>query len=254
MSKSTGDTRMALRFCYARFARCRNSHLSAWSRNVNFQLHRGIASATLRAAETRPQNGWAEQRMGSCLGPATGHGETSLENAGSAASEAVAAILCTIMEMDAVLAGRCSEYLDLSVLGHQTLPGRRVDPQMRRLPKMGLGWASARAKADSSLYDTWLGPWKHRWLGPWFSAPPSRLRRAPVLLARPRATVPWHRGASASGSAAGRVAPQRGAARGIAMGALCHGAVAMAGGLGPGWSRVVVSLRWWKASSRGAKW
>ncbi|OLQ12403.1 hypothetical protein AK812_SmicGene3699 [Symbiodinium microadriaticum] len=39
----------------ARFARCRNSHLSAWSRNLNFQLHRGIASSPLLrvAAEFR---------------------------------------------------------------------------------------------------------------------------------------------------------------------------------------------------------
>eukprot|EP00435_Cladocopium_sp_Y103_P057992 s118_g20.t1 len=112
---------MAMRFCYARFARCRNSHLSAWSRNVNFQLHRGIASAAVRAAETRPQNGWAEQRFGSCLGPAT-CSEASLEG-GSTTSDAVAALICSLMEMDAALAGRCSEYLDLSVLGHFQKPG-----------------------------------------------------------------------------------------------------------------------------------
>lgn len=53
---------------------------------------------------------------------------------------------------------------------------------------------------------------------------------------RPRATVSWHPGrAAAAGGvtgAAGRVAPQRGAARRDAVGALGHSAVAVAGG---GW-------------------
>ncbi|CAK9028822.1 Uncharacterized protein SCF082_LOCUS18523 [Durusdinium trenchii] len=102
---------------FARFARCRNAHLSAWSRTMNFQLHRGIATAPLLrlASEIRPQNGWPEQRFGSCLGFAM-QGEASLEN-GSAATDAVAAILATIVELDAALGSRCSDYLVLSVLG-----------------------------------------------------------------------------------------------------------------------------------------
>ncbi|CAJ1395040.1 unnamed protein product [Effrenium voratum] len=114
----------SMRFCHARFARCRNGHLSAWSRNLNFQL-RGSAAAPLRRfGEMRPTNGWPEQRFG-CLPDVLGQacGSSATEQ-GAAASDAVAAILQSLVDLDAALGS--SEYLELSVLGHQVLPERRA--------------------------------------------------------------------------------------------------------------------------------
>ncbi|CAE7565106.1 unnamed protein product [Symbiodinium natans] len=52
----------------SRWARCRNAHLSAFARQVNFGLqgHRGLASCpplSRICAELRPTQGFVEQRM-----------------------------------------------------------------------------------------------------------------------------------------------------------------------------------------------
>ncbi|CAE7446584.1 unnamed protein product, partial [Symbiodinium natans] len=111
----------AMRFANcARFARCRNSHLSAWSRNLNFQLHRGVASSPLLrvAAELRPQSGWPEQRLSASY---WGLNQASAGNCDdAAAAEEISAIIQGLAELDALSwSPGWSGCLDQLVVGHQ---------------------------------------------------------------------------------------------------------------------------------------
>ncbi|CAE7880332.1 unnamed protein product [Symbiodinium sp. KB8] len=117
----------------ARFARCRNSHLSAWSRNLNFQLHRGIASSPLLrvAAEFRPQSGWPEQRLSASY---WGLNQASSGSSDEVAiAEEVSAVIQALAEMDALTSwspgwSGCLDQLVVGFTAGHQIPRRTVEP------------------------------------------------------------------------------------------------------------------------------
>eukprot|EP00930_Biecheleria_cincta_P006685 TRINITY_DN107747_c0_g1_i1.p1 TRINITY_DN107747_c0_g1~~TRINITY_DN107747_c0_g1_i1.p1 ORF type:complete len:146 (-),score=17.44 TRINITY_DN107747_c0_g1_i1:119-508(-) len=107
----------------ARWARCRNAHLSSWARNLNanLRLHRNLAAVpSLRvAAEPMPISGFVEQRTGasSLISSLATIGEETDEVAGGVASaQAIAAILEGVSKLDGSVSSRFAEMLDTSVL------------------------------------------------------------------------------------------------------------------------------------------
>eukprot|EP00435_Cladocopium_sp_Y103_P054787 s320_g18.t1 len=105
---SGGSTKM--RFAAARWARCRNAHLSSWSRNLNADLrfYRGVAAAPMLrlAAEPMPITGFLDALDG-----------------GVAASQAIAAILEGVAKLDGTVSSRFAEMLDTSVLIYKCSSG-----------------------------------------------------------------------------------------------------------------------------------
>mmetsp|Transcript_80326 Transcript_80326/g.202106 ORF Transcript_80326/g.202106 Transcript_80326/m.202106 type:complete len:128 (+) Transcript_80326:83-466(+) len=107
---------------FARWARPRNVHLSAFNRKlaVNLQLHRGLAASPLLrlAAEPRPISGFVEQRGAAPAGTARlTSGEASDDDGALTSSQALAAIIGSVAELDATVSSSFIEILDLSVLG-----------------------------------------------------------------------------------------------------------------------------------------
>ncbi|CAJ1335450.1 unnamed protein product [Effrenium voratum] len=121
---------MAMRFAAARWARCRNAHLSLWSRNLNANLRfcRGAAAVPMLrlAAEPMPITGFVEQRScGSALISslcASGEELDALEG-GVAAAQAIAAILEGVAKLDGSVSSRFAEMLDTSVLIYKCCSG-----------------------------------------------------------------------------------------------------------------------------------
>ncbi|CAL1158548.1 unnamed protein product [Cladocopium goreaui] len=119
-----------MRFAAARWARCRNAHLSSWSRNLNADLrfYRGVAAAPMLrlAAEPMPITGFVEQRnCGSSLISslcASGEELDALDG-GVAASQAIAAILEGVAKLDGTVSSRFAEMLDTSVLIYKCSSG-----------------------------------------------------------------------------------------------------------------------------------
>eukprot|EP00930_Biecheleria_cincta_P096702 TRINITY_DN88511_c0_g1_i1.p1 TRINITY_DN88511_c0_g1~~TRINITY_DN88511_c0_g1_i1.p1 ORF type:complete len:131 (-),score=19.65 TRINITY_DN88511_c0_g1_i1:96-488(-) len=117
----------------ARWARCRNAHLSSFARQVNLGLqgHRGLAGCpplTRLCAELRPAQGFVEQRSGvpGTLDRLTS-GEASDDIDGAAAQQIVAALMEGIAAVNA--GGGCSSQL-FEIRGHRTfqVPGLTSAP------------------------------------------------------------------------------------------------------------------------------
>mmetsp|Transcript_53838 Transcript_53838/g.142976 ORF Transcript_53838/g.142976 Transcript_53838/m.142976 type:complete len:164 (+) Transcript_53838:2-493(+) len=119
---SAGLAEMTFASC-ARWAMCRNAHLSSWSRKLNagIKLHRGICSSPLLrlAAEGRPLSGWAESRSSvPCGAVRLQVGEALDDASGTDSAQALAVLINGIAELDAAVANSfITEMLDLSVLG-----------------------------------------------------------------------------------------------------------------------------------------
>eukprot|EP00439_Symbiodinium_sp_Y106_P080460 s349_g19.t1 len=132
---AAGPEVAAMRFANcARFARCRNSHLSAWSRNLNFQLHRGIASSPLLrvAAEFRPQSGWPEQRLSASYWGLSQASSGSSDEV--AIAEEVSAVIQALAEMDALTSwspgwSGCLDQLVVGFTAGHQIPRRTVEPE-----------------------------------------------------------------------------------------------------------------------------
>mmetsp|Transcript_27652 Transcript_27652/g.43169 ORF Transcript_27652/g.43169 Transcript_27652/m.43169 type:complete len:127 (+) Transcript_27652:54-434(+) len=103
---------------FARFARCRNAHCSAWARqmNANMNFRRGLAATPLMrmAAEMRPLQGFAEQRaLIVCATTRMALGEALDDAVGATSPQAIAALLDSIV-MENAACNTISEMLQLS--------------------------------------------------------------------------------------------------------------------------------------------